>query len=130
MDSDKETLIKFTIAKRLTSAEAVAYLQEHDITITPAAYLQAKSRIRKTAKNAMNRIAKNFGALHMDRIAELEAIGKALWKVVDNTKSDFARVKALDSLIDLQYALSSYHESTALVMEEEARFEKGTIPGS
>lgn len=126
-DLERQRLILFADARGFTGAEAVAYLSTNGYEMTRQAYWAALERLRKNTRKRMTEAALNFDAEHLKRLDTLATIEKELWEIVHTSQSSYAKVKACETLMNLQDRISAYNEATAMVMEEAARVQKLTL---
>ena len=129
-DLERDRLASFADARGFTGNEAIAFMKRNGYDMTRTAYWALLTRIKNRTDQTMRRKALDFQSDHIKRLTTLEAIGNKLWDIVDNSTSQYAKVKACEVLITLQDRIAAYSEMTAIVMEEQARVNKLALSSS
>ena len=116
--TDRQKIIIETTIMRLSTKEALVYLQDHGFPIKEATYYREKSRLEKMKMERLNLMANvGFVDQHLDKIDKLECIEKEMWKKYRECKDPYKGVEILTQIANLQPFLSAYYDSIRYVIK-------------
>jgi hypothetical protein len=119
MLSNTEKAVVETIRMRLTTQQALQYLQDNGFPVSRATYFRHKRRVEEKKLERVYHIAKlGFVDQHLQRIDGLEIIEKMMWQEYYREHDPFKRVQILKDIAQVQPYLSAYYESTKYVVDE------------
>ena len=121
MLSDTEKAVVETIRMRLTTQQALQYLQDNGFSVSRATYFRHKRRVEDRKLERLYHIAKiGFVDQHLQRIDGLEIIEKMMWQEFNREQDPFKRVQILKDIAQVQPYLSAYYEATKYVVDESS----------
>jgi len=114
------------ICLRLKEKEALTYLKDRGIKISPATFYRLKNEVKDTTNTRLNLIAsEEFLSQHITRIDTLKTIESELFANYHLEKNPSKKCTILMQIAEIQQYLSSYYDSTRYVMQESAKMKKG-----
>ena len=117
-----EPFIIEIICLRLHEKEALSYLSDRGYDISRVELYSLKQEVQASTHTRLNRIASSeFMAQHLERIETLKTVHNELWNQYHVEKSPINKSKILMNIADLQTYLSSYYDSTAYVLQQQAK---------
>ncbi len=115
--NERARVVLLTRVMGMPLRHALAYLAGKDYKMSSGLYYKILNETDETSNKKIYEIAQNMKQQHLDRILEIEHIGKELWKIY-HTAQDGEKLRVLHELMALQPLKSSYYEATQAVMEE------------
>jgi hypothetical protein len=116
LDERQKAIIE-TIRMRLTEKQSLEYLKEIEFEIGPATYYREKRKVEAMKLKRLYHIAKiGFQDQHLDRIDNTELALKLMWQNYNLEKDPYKRFQMLKDIIMVQPYLSSYYETTKLIV--------------
>jgi hypothetical protein len=102
---------------RLTEKQSLEYLKEVGFMIGPATFYREKAKVEKMKLQRLYHIAQiGFQDQHIDRIDNTELCLKLMWENYNKEQDPFKRFQMLKDIIMVQPYLSSYYETTKLIV--------------
>ena len=103
---------------RLTRQEALEYLRGQGYPISNSTLGRIKSELKRNSLSRMHQIATyEFHEQHLNRIDNCELIAKLMWQGYLRERSPYRRVLILKEIKEIQPYLSSYYQTTKMVLE-------------
>ena len=110
------------ICLRLKEKEALTYLKDRGIKISPATFYRLKNEVKDTTNTRLNLIAsEEFLSQHITRIDTLKTIESELFANYHLEKNPTKKANILMQIAEIQQYLSSYFDSTQYVMQQAAK---------
>ena len=117
LSEDKRAVLT-TITMRLTRQEALEYLRGQGYPISDSTLGRIKSELKRNSLSRMHQIAAyEFHEQHLNRIDNCELIAKLMWQEYLRERSPYRRVLILKEIKEIQPYLSSYYQTTKMVLE-------------
>lgn len=103
---------------RLSTEQALQYLQDHGLKLSRATYFRYKRKVEEKKLERLSHMVQiGFQDQHLDRIDNIELALKEMWIRYIDEKDNFRKVLILEKIIMVQPYLSSYYEATAYVID-------------
>ena len=116
--SEYKRAVLTTMTMRLSRQEALAYLRGEGYPISNATLGRIKSELKRNSLQRMHQIAAyEFHEQHLSRIDTCELITKLMWQEYLRERSPYKRVLILKEIKEVQPFLSSYYQTTKMVLE-------------
>ncbi len=120
MMTEHKRAVLATITMRLTRKEALDYLREQGYHISNSTLGRIKSELKRNSLSRMHKIAAyEFHEQHLNRIDTCELIAKLMWQEYGKERSPYRRVLILKEIKEIQPYLSSYYQTTKMVLESK-----------
>ena len=120
MLSDRQKAVIETIRMRLTEKQSLVYLKEIGFEISPKTFYNDKRKVESLKLKRLYDIASiGFQDQHLERIDTIELCLKLMWQNYNEEQDPYKRFQMLKDIILVQPYLSSYYETTKLVMEQQ-----------
>ena len=101
------------------------YLKEVGFEIGPATYYREKRKVEDLKLKRLYYIAKiGFQDQHLDRIDNTELCLKLMWENYHLERDPYKKFQMLKDIILVQPYLSTYYETTKLIVEKQKRQEQ------
>ena len=105
---------------RLSEQQSFEYLKEVGFPCSPATFYRDKKKVEEMKLKRLYHIASiGFVDQHLDRIDNTELCLKLMWENYHSETDPFKRFQMLKDIILVQPYLSSYYETTKLVMKQQ-----------
>ncbi|MGA9744581.1 MAG: hypothetical protein WBQ16_08180 [Nitrososphaeraceae archaeon] len=118
--SEYKRAVLTTMTMRLSRQEALAYLRGEGYPISNSTLGRIKSELKRNALGRMHQIAAyEFHEQHLNRIDTCELIAKLIWQEYLRERSPYRRVLILKEIKEIQPYLSSYYQTTKMVLESK-----------
>ena len=118
--NDRQKAVIETIRMRLNEKQSLEYLKEVGFDIGPATYYREKRKVESMKLKRLYHIAKiGFQDQHLERIDNTELCLKLMWDNYHLEQDPFKRFQMLKDIIMVQPYLSSYYETTKLIVEKQ-----------
>ena len=118
--SEYKRAVLTTMIMRLSRQEALAYLRGEGYLISDSTLGRIKSELKRNSLSRMHQVATyEFHEQHLSRIDTCELIAKLMWQEFIRERSPYRRVLILKEIKDLQPYLSSYYQTTKMVLESK-----------
>jgi hypothetical protein len=118
--NDRQKAVIETIRMRLNEKQSLEYLKEVGFEIGPATYYREKRKVEELKLKRLYHIAKlGFQDQHLERIDVYEMGFKMMWQNVLLEKDPYKCNSMIKDILLLQPYLSSYYESTKLIVEKQ-----------
>jgi hypothetical protein len=118
--SDRQKAVIETIRMRLNEKQSLEYLKDVGFEIGSATFYREKRKVEELKLSRLYHIAKiGFQDQHLDRIDNTELCLKLMWENYNKEQDPFKRFQMLKDIIMVQPYLSSYYETTKLIVEKQ-----------
>ena len=105
---------------RLSEQQSLEYLKEIGFPCSSATYYREKKKVEEMKLKRLYHIASiGFVDQHLDRIDNTELCLKLMWENYNKEQDPYKKFQMLKDIILVQPYLSSYYETTKLVMEQQ-----------
>jgi hypothetical protein len=107
---------------KLSEQQSLEYLKEVGFPCSPATFYREKKKVESMKLKRLYHIVKiGFQDQHLDRIDNTELCLKLMWENYNKEQDPYKRFQMLKDIILVQPYLSSYYETTKLVMEQQEK---------
>lgn len=118
--TDKHRAIIDTIRMNLKRKQAVLYMKDMGYLMTERTWYRWKTRLNAEKQKRLYEIVRiGYEEEHTDSIEEIETARKLLWKEYHDCKGAVSRASILEKIINTRPLLSSYYDSTKVVLEKK-----------
>ena len=107
---------------RLSEQQSLEYLKEVGFLCSPATFYREKKKVEEMKLKRIYHIASiGFQDQHLDRIDNTELCLKLMWQNYNEEEDPYKRFQMLKDIIEVQPYLSSYYETTKLIMQQQEK---------
>jgi hypothetical protein len=118
--TDRQKVVIETIRMRLSEQQSLDYLKEVGFACSPATFYREKKKVEEMKLKRLYHIASiGFVDQHLDRIDNTELCLKLMWENYNGEQDPYKKFQMLKDIILVQPYLSSYYETTKLVIEQK-----------
>jgi hypothetical protein len=116
LNERQKTVIE-TIRMRHSEQQSLEYLKEVGFACSAATFYREKKKVEELKLKRLYIASIGFVDQHLERIDNTELCLKLMWENYNEEKDPYKRFQMLKDIILVQPYLSSYYETTKLVME-------------
>jgi hypothetical protein len=129
--TERQKAVIETIRMRLSEQQSLEYLKEAGFPCSVATFYREKKKVEEMKLKRLYHIASiGFVDQHLDRIDNTELCLKLMWENYNEEQDPYKRFQMLKDIIFVQPYLSSYYETTKLVMEQQQTSTTNEIPNN
>jgi hypothetical protein len=104
----------------LKREQALTYLKDVGYPMGKSTWYRWKILLNNTKRERLYEIARiGYEEEHTDSVEEIETARKLLWKEYHDCKGAVSRASILEKIINTRPLLSSYYDSTKVVLEKK-----------
>lgn len=123
--TERQRAVVATMRMRMPRDQALAYLRGEGFPMSNATLGRIKSWLRRTTLERLHHVAQfEFRDQHLERIDSVEHIAKLMWQNYFLEPAPYRRVLILREIKELQPYISSYYDTTRMVLESAAAAER------
>jgi hypothetical protein len=117
--TERQRAVIATMRQKMSEEQAIAYLTEEGYPMGKSTWYRIKAFLKRTQLQRLHYIASiGFEQQHIARIETCEMIEHEMWKNYAKEESPFKRVIILEKIQNLQPLISSYYDTTRVVLEK------------
>jgi hypothetical protein len=118
--TERQKAVIETIRMRLSEQQSLEYLKEVGFPCSVATFYREKKKVEEMKLKRLYHItAIGFVDQHLDRIDNTELCLKLMWENYNKEQDPYKRFQMLKDIILVQPYLSSYYETTKLVIQQQ-----------
>jgi hypothetical protein len=118
--TERQKAVIETIRMRLSEQQSLKYLKEVGFPCSVATFYREKKKVEEMKLKRLYHIASiGFVDQHLDRIDNTELCLKLMWENYNKEQDPYKRFQMLKDIILVQPYLSSYYETTKLVIQQQ-----------
>jgi len=103
----------------LNRQQAITYLKDVGYPMGQSTWYRWKIKLNNEKRERLYEIARiGYEEEHTDSVEEIETARKLLWKEYHDCKGSVSRASILEKIINTRPLLSSYYDSTMVVLEK------------
>ena len=120
MLTERQRAVIETIRMRLSEQQSLEYLENVGFTCSAATFYREKKKVEELKlKRLYHIVSIGFVDQHLDRIDNTELCLKLMWENYTKEQDPYKKFQMLKDIILVQPYLSSYYETTKLVIEQK-----------
>ena len=120
MLTERQKAVIETIRMRLSEQQSLEYLKEVGFQCSAATLYREKKKVEELKLKRLYHIASiGFVDQHLDRIDNTELCLKLMWENYHLEQDPYKKFQMLKDIIAVQPYLSSYYETTKLVIQQQ-----------
>lgn len=120
--SDRQRAVVATMRMRLSRRQALLYVEGEGFPMSESTYGRIKAWLKRSTLERLHQIAQfEFRDQHLERIDNVEIIAKLMWQNYHLEKSPYKKTLILKEITQLQPYISSYYDTTRMVLEVSAK---------
>src|SRR5215208_4718665 len=119
MLTERQKAVIETIRMRLSEQQSLEYLKEVGFACSAATFYREKKKVEELKLKRLYIASIGFVDQHLDRIENTELCLKLMWENYNKEQDPYKRFQMLKDIILVQPYLSSYYETTKLVIEQK-----------
>src|SRR4030095_7704604 len=117
--TERQRAVIATMRQKMSEEQAMSYLAEEGYAMGKSTWYRIKAFLKRTQLQRLHYIASvGFEQQHIARIETCEMIEHEMWKNYAKEESAFKRVIILEKIQNLQPLISSYYDTTRVVLEK------------